>query len=494
MAFDDTTGEVTISEDAGSTDVTSLILENDRDPDQDVLFVTAIDDQTTAGTLRLTNGVVTYDPGGEFESLAQGATALQSFSYTVDDGTGATDTANVTVVVIGQNDSPSIDQAELNAISENSPAGTLVGAVTASDVDGDALSFEIADARFEIDSAGRVTVAENAVIDFENSPNIATSLIVRDVHGATSVQQVTIELLNQPSIVGLVFVDVNGNDLFDANEVGLDGVTIELLDENGNPTGLSIPTSDGGLYLFEDLEPGIYQVHEEQVTGVDDGHELLGSLGGTILGNDTMKLTLVREDAFDYVFTELGQELNRGDAAGIGFWQNKHGQSLIEAGGQDVGDWLASNFGNVFGDVFETTSVADFYKEQLFKQKGQKSAGPAHVDAQFMAVALATYFTSRQLAGDVAESYGFTVTDTGIGSKVVNVGSRAAAFGVDENTDLTIQQLLLATNVLTDTPDDLMGFAAIYDKDGNGEIDEAEATLRAMANGLYSEINESGDR
>jgi hypothetical protein len=106
------------------------------------------------------------------------------------------------------------------------------------------------------------------------------------------------------------------------------------------------------------------------------------------------------------------------------------------------------------------------------------------VDAQFMAVALATFFTSRTLAGNTAGAFGFNVTDTGIGAKIVNVGSKGAAFGVANNTNLTILQLLLATNSLTDLPDSRLGFAHIYDTNGDGVIDSAEAALRTMANDL----------
>ena len=110
-----------------------------------------------------------------------------------------------------------------------------------------------------------------------------------------------------------------------------------------------------------------------------------------------------------------------------------------------------------------------------------------------MAVALATYFTSNDLAGDVAAGYGFNVTDTGIGTKVVNVGASGAAFGEVDNTDLTIMQLLWATNDLTDLPDGISGSAHIYDTNGDGVIDSAEAALRTLANDVYSTINEQGD-
>ena len=90
------------------------------------------------------------------------------------------------------------------------------------------------------------------------------------------------------------------------------------------------------------------------------------------------------------------------------------------------------------------------------------------------------------------------MTDTGIGTKIVNVGASGAAFAVADATDLTIMQLLLATNDLTDMPifelpeGNQLGFAHIYDTNGDGVIDSAEAALRAMANDVYSAINEQG--
>ena len=144
--------------------------------------------------------------------------------------------------------------------------------------------------------------------------------------------------------------------------------------------------------------------------------------------------------------------------------------------------WLTDNFRNIFGDVFvgaDGEGVASFYREQLFRQKAEKSAGPAKVDAQSMALALSTYFTSSSLAGYVGAGYGFHVTDTGIGTKVVNVGDCGAAFGVADNTDRTIMQLLLATNELTDQPDNLgsaghghvdIGFWRTYDGNGHGPV------------------------
>ncbi len=408
------------------------------------------------------------------------------------------------------NSPPAIDNQSFE-VDENQ---SVVGAVVATDPDlpEDSLAYAIrggADVSLlTIDEATGV-LRFRAAPDFEtpwdaDGDNIyEVEVTVTDAAGLSAVATVSVAVRNLASITGTVFVDVNQNGLYEANEAGIDGVLIELLDEWGGAVldsqgnRITAVTTNGGFYLFEDLEPGIYRLHEIQPTGVDDGAELLGSLGGSIPANDTMQLTLARTDASDYVFAEIGQQSTCGDTATIGFWQNKHGQSLIAQGGTGLADWLSSNFANIFGDQLAGRTgedVARFYRDQLFRQTGDKSTGPAKVDAQFMALALATYFTSRQLAGDVAGEFGFQVTDTGIGTKVVNVGSSGAAFAVADDTDLMIMQLLLATDAMTDRPDAIDGFAYIYDQNGDGVIDSGEAALRTMANELYASINERGDR
>jgi hypothetical protein len=79
---------------------------------------------------------------------------------------------------------------------------------------------------------------------------------------------------------------------------------------------------------------------------------------------------------------------------------------------------------------------------------------------------------------------------------VVNVGSSGAAFGVADDTDMTIMAMLLATNGMTDTDgaanNDDDGYTHVYDANGDGVIDAAEKALREMANEVYTAINEGG--
>jgi len=132
--------------------------------------------------------------------------------------------------------------------------------------------------------------------------------------------------------------------------------------------------------------------------------------------------------------------------------------------------------------------VADFYKAQFStKKKDRGAAGPAKVDVHVMATALATYVTNLTLVGSNApESYGFTVTEYGLGAATFNVGDNGDAFGVADDTEMTVLDLLLATNEMT--VDGLL-----YDLDESGSIDREEQALRAMANEVYSGINEQGD-
>ncbi|MDF1657308.1 MAG: Ig-like domain-containing protein, partial [Verrucomicrobiales bacterium] len=86
------------------------VLGNDDDPDtSDTLTVTGVTGPPAGkGSVSITNGGadVTFDPGSDFDSLAQGAFEEVTFSYTMEDGDGETDTANVTITVTGVNDAP----------------------------------------------------------------------------------------------------------------------------------------------------------------------------------------------------------------------------------------------------------------------------------------------------------------------------------------------------------------------------------------------------
>ncbi|MPY23698.1 Ig-like domain-containing protein [Shewanella sp. YLB-07] len=94
----------TINEDTSSV---FDVLANDSEPDGDALNMTLT--TPSHGQLSLVNNIVTYTPNAQFYGT-------DSFSYTISDGIGGSDTANVTVTVVSVNDLPvaSNDSAELD--------------------------------------------------------------------------------------------------------------------------------------------------------------------------------------------------------------------------------------------------------------------------------------------------------------------------------------------------------------------------------------------
>ncbi|EAW33952.1 Ig-like domain-containing protein, partial [Lyngbya sp. PCC 8106] len=96
----------TATNDTGSTDEDTAIninvLTNDSDSDGDSLNVSMVDGTNTKGKVSINNnGTISYNPNGQFDNLEAGETATDSFSYTINDGKGGTDTATVNLTING---------------------------------------------------------------------------------------------------------------------------------------------------------------------------------------------------------------------------------------------------------------------------------------------------------------------------------------------------------------------------------------------------------
>lgn len=96
---------VAVDEDATTANLWSLLLGNDSDPDSGTtLSIASVDSSGTLGSL-------VFDPSTQtlryvadhdsFDALAPGASVVDTFSYTVTDGSGLTSTATVSVTVTG---------------------------------------------------------------------------------------------------------------------------------------------------------------------------------------------------------------------------------------------------------------------------------------------------------------------------------------------------------------------------------------------------------
>ncbi|MCA9144379.1 MAG: tandem-95 repeat protein [Planctomycetales bacterium] len=91
--------------------VTIPVLNNDSDPDNNALDITAFNTVNTIGSVGvvlLPSGqkAMSYSPNGQFNFLMAGETATTTFTYTISDGDGGQATALVTVTITGPNNQP----------------------------------------------------------------------------------------------------------------------------------------------------------------------------------------------------------------------------------------------------------------------------------------------------------------------------------------------------------------------------------------------------
>jgi uncharacterized delta-60 repeat protein len=295
------------------------------------------------------------------------------------------------------------------------------------------------------------------------------------------------------SLSGVVWEDFNDDGQVDFGENGIDGVTVTLTGTDFLGNAVNLPpqlTSGGGAYSFLNLLPGTYTLTETQPAGYLQGIDSVGTAGGSLVATDQFSVPLgLGVNGLNYNFGEQPAAtgpVQKGQTAGIGFWNNKNGQALIKslpvvtnADGSvtSVANWLAATLPNMFGASSDNdlTGKSNAYIAALFQQdfvmKGVK------VDAQVLATALSVYATNATLdPTKVAAQYGFTVSGDGAGTATVNVGANGDAFGVANNTTLTVMDLLLATD------------AQAVD----GLLYNADQLKRNEANSVYSALNQAG--
>jgi uncharacterized delta-60 repeat protein len=318
----------------------------------------------------------------------------------------------------------------------------------------------------------------------------ATAFAVPTVGDAFAVNGVPVV---PSSLSGLVWEDFNDDGQVDFGENGIRGVTVTLTgtDYLGDPENVSQTTDGDGAYVFLLLLPGNYQITETQPAGYLQGIDAVGTAGGTLAATDQFAVPLeAGVNGLNYNFGEQPAAtgpVRRGQAAGIGFWNNRNGQALIKAlpvvtnadgSVTSVANWLAATLPHMFGIYAGSnnlTGQSNAYVAALFQQDFVLHG--VKLDAQVLATALSVYATNATLdATKVAAQYGFTVSGDGVGTAGVNVGSDSDAFGVANNTTMTVMDLLLATDA----------------QSVNGVLYNGNATKRSHANDVYIAVNQAG--
>ncbi len=272
--------------------VDERIVVNDTDADGDSLSVVSVNGEALVnGTVTvtgsnggeftvLTNGRVYLDATTGFESLAPGETTETSVSYTITDGNGGYDTANVIVTVRGpfediaaEDDAYTVseDQGVLSLdLLANDTDAVNGEAVTVSAVDGNASGVGVAVAG----SAGGVfTINANGSASFDTNGDFA---YLTDGESAVSSVTYTIEDADGVTATATVNVTINGSN--DAPEAADDSALVISGSNEVLPTNLLTNDSDA-----EGQSLSVVEVDGQPL--VDGSISLSGSNGGTFTIN-----------------------------------------------------------------------------------------------------------------------------------------------------------------------------------------------------------------
>jgi Bacterial Ig domain/Right handed beta helix region len=153
---------VTILEDSGAN--TIAVLSNDTDAEGDTLSVTAVT-QGAHGVVANNGTSVSYTPAANFFGS-------DSFTYSISDGNGGSDTATVNVTVTNVNDPP-VANGNSYTINQDTVLTVAAPGILAndSDIDGDALTANLVTGP----SHGNVTLGTNGSFVYTPAPHFAGS-------------------------------------------------------------------------------------------------------------------------------------------------------------------------------------------------------------------------------------------------------------------------------------------------------------------------------
>lgn len=251
----------TISEEGVST--LGDLLANDSDADGDALTL-VLNTWTGSNGGEISaddSGNLYFVPGASFDDLAVGQSRNTSFTYTLWDAQGASDTATVTITVQGANDAP---VGVADAFDADEDGGYSLGNPVANDIDPDSGWLYMSlngltgtnGGSFSADDSGNLIFIAGTDFDDLNegeSRQTSYTYTVNDGEGAQAAATVTV------TVHGANDAPVGGDDVFtvlEDGEVSLGILTDNDLDADSADifvdTLAAIAGDNGGVFSFDD--------------------------------------------------------------------------------------------------------------------------------------------------------------------------------------------------------------------------------------------------
>ncbi|MEM7212736.1 MAG: Ig-like domain-containing protein, partial [Pseudomonadota bacterium] len=178
------------------------------------------------------NGDVTYDPRDAFDTLGQNQTDSDSFTYTVTDGAGGSDTASVIVNILGRNEAPSAQDDVIELVAGSSiTADVFADNSNGADADQNGDMFSVVAVNGEsADIGATITFASGAiaVIAADGSASFDATGAYADVpFGSTETETVTYTIEDVFGAQDTAFVDFTILSNADAPDLVISAASVD---------------------------------------------------------------------------------------------------------------------------------------------------------------------------------------------------------------------------------------------------------------------------
>ena len=291
VAVDDT--GITTPEDTAAVIPTATLTGNDTDIDGGPLTVTAVSDPIGGTVVLNGNNTITFTPTANTSGPA-------SFTYTVSDGAGGTDTATVSITVTPVNDPPvAVDDTGITTPEDTAaviPTATLTGNDT--DIDGGPLTVTAVSDPI----GGTVVLTGNNTITFTPTANISgpASFTYTVSDGALATDTATVSITVTPVNDAPTAQDFAGTVAEDSTNIPVDLTTLTD-DIDGDALTYTITTPLANGTLTPTGTPGIYTyTPNANFTGPDSFTYTVSD--GTLTDTGTVSVTVTNvNDAPDAV-------------------------------------------------------------------------------------------------------------------------------------------------------------------------------------------------
>ncbi len=416
------------------------------------------------------DGSLQFSDDGDFSDLPQGATRTTSFSYTVTDSTGRSDTATTTITVTGVNDAPTVTGAlTTTSLSDNASGDSLkiFRNLTVGDVD-----------TGETDLTLTITLSNPAAGTLGGAPFSQASAGVYTIAGLTPAAATAIlkDLVFTPTAnagsSGTLSTNINVavHDGTAAGTTSVNNTTVTIQQVNDAPV-LDISTSPALTAILEDAAA--------PVNGSTDGSTLVSDLIGT---SGTGNFSDVDGDQAGIAITGISSR-------GTLFYSLDGGATWAAAGSVSAGAALllhadASTRLYFQPNANEVGDVADAITFKAWDRTGGHGNGATGIDT-----------TSGTAFSSASDTAAITIIDANdpplAGGDVVVTAPGGSAIVIDEDTVPVAANIQLAPAVLSD-PDGVAPIqirilsvtgGALYQGDGSAIALGAGGTLLTLTSG-----------